>query len=253
VENEDLKRVLEQVRRGKLGVAAALERLRSRPLEALGHTTLDLERAARCGFPEVVYGPGKTTDQILEIIGRLHEAGQPVLVTRIEADVAQQVRAAHPDARVHVKARALTLGPRQADRPARRKQGRRGIVVVTAGTADESVGAEAVLTAELMGQRVTRINDVGVAGLHRLMEHRDTLVAARVIIAIAGMDGVLPTVIAGLTSCPVIGVPTSTGYGTGDQGIAALMTMLNSCAPGVTVVNVDNGFGAGYAAAMINR
>lgn len=243
---DELKRILHRVRRGKLGVDDAWRELTAGRLDDLGHTTLDLERARRRGFPEVVYGPGKTTEQIVEIAGRLHGAGQTVLVTRVAPDVATKVQEAHPAMQYNALARALVW------RTGRKRKGRPGVLVVTAGTADEGVGEEAALTAELMGQRVGWIRDVGVAGLHRLMEHKQALVEARVIIAVAGMDGVLPTVIAGLTDCPVIGVPTSAGYGTGEDGLTALLTMLNSCAPGVTVVNVDNGFGAGYAAASIN-
>jgi NCAIR mutase (PurE)-related protein len=247
VDREELKKMLGQVRAGKLSVSRAMERMRLLPFEELGFATLDHHRALRRGFPEVVYGPGKTPEQIVEIARRLGESGQTVLVTRVEPEVAAQVTQADPRLEHHAVARALVRRAR------RRRAGRPGVVVVTAGTSDLPVAEEAALTAELMGNRVTRIFDVGVAGVHRLMAHREALTRARVIIAVAGMEGALPSVVGGMTDCPVIGVPTSSGYGAGGAGYAALLAMLNSCASGLTVVNIDNGFGAGYAAAMINR
>jgi NCAIR mutase (PurE)-related protein len=247
MDREKLKKMLGQVRAGKLSVGRAMERMRLLPFEELGFATLDHHRAVRRGFPEVVYGPGKTPEQIVEIVRRLGESDQIVLVTRVEPEVAEQVRQAVPQLEHHTVARALVR------RAGRRRAGRPGIVVVTAGTSDLPVAEEAALTAELIGNRVKRVIDVGVAGVHRLMAHRETLTTARVIIAIAGMEGALPSVVGGMTDCPVIGVPTSSGYGAGGGGWAALLAMLNSCASGLTVVNIDNGFGAGYAAAMINR
>jgi NCAIR mutase (PurE)-related protein len=248
VERSELRKLLKQVRSGKLGVESALDELRTDPVKQLGFATIDLHRAVRRGFPEVVYGPGKTPDQIVDIIAALRAAGQRVLVTRVDPQVYEQLQdRLDKEARYHPTARALVVG-----RSARGK-GRTGVVVITGGTADQPVAEEAALTAELMGNRVQRIFDVGVAGIHRLLAHHETLVAARVIVAVAGMDGVLPTAVAGITDCPVIGVPTSVGYGLGARGEAALMTMLNSCAAGLTVVNIDNGFGAGYAAGVINR
>jgi len=247
MDREKLKKMLGQVRAGKLSVGRAMERMRLLPFEELGFATLDHHRAVRRGFPEVVYGPGKTPEQIVEIVRRLGESDQIVLVTRVEPEVAEQVTQAVPQLEHHTVARALVR------RAGRRRAGRPGIVVVTAGTSDLPVAEEAALTAELMGNRVKRVIDVGVAGVHRLMAHRETLTTARVIIAIAGMEGALPSVVGGMTDCPVIGVPTSSGYGAGGGGWAALLAMLNSCASGLTVVNIDNGFGAGYAAAMINR
>ncbi len=247
MDRKRLEQILRQVRSGKLGVAEAAKQMRTEPLKDLGFATLDLERSARRGFPEVIYGPGKTTEQIVTLVSELRRAKQTVLVTRVDPDVHEAVRRVEPKALYNATARALYVqGPG-------RKAGRAGVVVITAGTADEPVGEEAALTAELMGNRVRRIFDVGVAGIHRLTAHRETLVGARVIVAVAGMDGVLPTVVAGLTGCPVVAVPTSTGYGAGADGHAALLTMLNSCAAGLTVVNIDNGFGAGYAASLINR
>jgi NCAIR mutase (PurE)-related protein len=217
------------------------------PVDDLGFAKVDTHRALRRGFPEVVYGPGKTTQQIVEIVRSLRRAEQMVLVTRVGPEIWDAVRQAEPKAEYHEMARAVVV------RRGRRSAGRSGVLVITAGTADLPVGEEAALTAELMGQRVTRVQDVGVAGIHRLVSHRQTLADARVIVAVAGMEGALPSVIAGLTDCPIIGVPTSTGYGAGAGGYAALLAMLNSCAAGLTVVNIDNGFGAGFAAAMINR
>ena len=248
VERDELRKLLKQVRAGRLGVESALDELRTDPVKQLGFATLDLHRAVRRGFPEVIYGPGKTPDQIVEIVAAMRQESQRVLVTRVDPDVYDQLRGRlGKDARYDPIARALVVGR------SGRGKGRPGVVVITAGTADQGVAEEAALTAELMGNRVQRIFDVGVAGIHRLLAHRETLLTARVIVAVAGMDGVLPTAVTGITDCPVIGVPTSVGYGHGARGEAALMTMLNSCASGLTVVNIDNGFGAGYAAGMINR
>jgi len=247
MERDELRRVLRAVRAGRLGVDKAMERLRGATVERLGFASLDLERAVRRGFPEVVFGPGKTPEQILAIVERLSGAGQTTLVTRVERSTFDLVRAQIPDAVYHEDARAIVV------RRGRNGRGRAGILVITAGTADIPVAAEATLIAELMGNRVRVIYDVGVAGIHRLLEHRDDLLAARVIIAVAGMEGALPSVIAGLVDCPVIGVPTDVGYGYPAGGRAALLAMLNSCAAGLTVVNVNNGFGAGYSAALINR
>ncbi len=248
MDRDRLRRLLRQVRSGAIDEAGALEQLLGDHVETLEFATLDLHRAMRRGFPEVVYGPGKTPEQIVAIVDGLQAAGQTVLVTRVGAEAHARVVERHPAAEYHAAARAIVLRRR-----GRRSPGRPGIVVVAAGTSDVGVAEEAALTAELMGNRAERIYDVGVAGLHRLLAHRETLLGARVIVAVAGMEGALPSVIAGLTDCPVIGVPTSVGYGTGAGGRAALLAMLNSCAGGLTVVNVDNGFGAGFAAALVNR
>lgn len=247
MDRERLKKLLTEVRSGKVGVGAALERIRGLPMEDLGFAKVDLHRAVRRGFPEVVYGQGKSVEQIVKIVGALRKAGQTVLVTRVGPEVHEAVAEHEPRAEYHEVARALVV------RSGRRRPGRPGVVVIAAGTADLPAGEEAALTAELMGNRVQRIHDVGVAGIHRLAPHRETLLKAKVIVVVAGMEGALPSVIAGLTDCPVIGVPTSTGYGAGGEGVAALLGMLNSCAAGLTVVNIDNGFGAGYAAGLINR
>jgi len=247
VDRQALKKMLRQVRSGKIELEKAFDQLCMLPVDDLGFANVDTHRALRRGFPEVVYGPGKTTQQIVEIVRSLGRAGQTVLVTRVGPEICDAVRQAEPKAEYHEMARAVVV------RRGRRSVGRPGVLVITAGTADLPVGEEAALIAELMGQRVTRVQDVGVAGIHRLVSHRQTLADARVIVAIAGMEGALPSVIAGLTDCPIIGVPTSTGYGAGAGGYAALLAMLNSCAAGLTVVNIDNGFGAGFGAAMINR
>jgi NCAIR mutase (PurE)-related protein len=224
--------------------------LRSLPFEDLGFARVDHHRPLRQGFPEVIYGAGKTPEQIIAISARLARAGGPVLVTRTTRAVFDSLAATLPRARFHEAARAIVVPP--AGR-SRRSAGRAGIAVVCAGTADIPVAEEAVLTAEVMGNRVERIYDVGIAGLHRLLERLPAIQAARVLVVVAGMEGALPSVVAGLASAPVIAVPTSIGYGAGLGGLAALATMLNSCASGLTVVNIDNGFGAGYAASLINN
>jgi hypothetical protein len=246
LDHRHLRAILAQVRRGQVGVAEALERIRLAPTDELGFARLDLHRAVRRGFPEAVLGEGKSPDQVVAIVNRLHRARQTVLVTRVAPEIHEAVARIHPSAVYHSLARVLVL---RAGRPTK---ARPGIVVVTAGTSDIPVGEEAAITAEVLGNRVERIYDVGVAGLHRLLPHRRTLLRARVVVAVAGMEGALPSVVAGLTDCPVIGVPTSIGYGAGRRGEAALLAMLNSCAAGLTVVNVDNGYGAGVAASLIN-
>ncbi len=247
MDRDRLRKLLTRVRQGRLGVAEAIEELRFAPIAELGFARVDLHRELRRGIPESVYGPGKTPEQIVAIVERLHRAGQTVLVTRIGPDVHEAIARSFPRAEFRAEAGISVL------RAGRRRAGRPGVVVMSAGTADLPVAEEAAVTAEELGQRVIRIHDVGVAGLHRLAPHRQTMAKARVIVVVAGMEGALPSVIAGLTDCPVIGVPTSTGYGAGGAGQAALLAMLNSCASGLTVVNIDNGHGAGVAAALINR
>jgi hypothetical protein len=247
VDRDDLRKLLQNVRSGRLSVDAAGERLRQFPVAELGFASLDTHRALRRGFPETVYGPGKSIEQIEAIVARLHAAGQTALVTRVGPEVHAAVAVRHPRAEYHADARALVL------RSGPKRKGRLGVVVMTAGTTDIAVAEEAALTAELMGEEVRRIHDVGVAGLHRLLSHRATLTKANVVVAIAGMEGALPSVVAGLVDCPVVAVPTSVGYGAGAGGFAALLGMLNSCVPGVAVVNIDNGHGAGCLASLINR
>ena len=246
----ELRTLLDAVREGRLATDAAharlLAELRDRPYEDLGFARVDHHRAIRQGFPEVILGLGKTAEQVTTIALRLVERGNPLLATRIDAAVAARVQAAIPEAVYHETARALTV---KRDLP----RGRGCIVIAAAGTSDLPVAEEAAVTADLMANDVDRIYDVGVAGIHRLLSVRDRLGAARVIVAVAGMEGALPSVIAGMIDVPVIGVPTSVGYGTSFGGIAALLGMLNSCANGVSVVNIDNGFGAGCIASMINH
>lgn len=246
MERDELKKILGQVKAGKLDIDKAIHALRSATVADLGFATVDLQRALRRGFPEVIFGAGKTPEQIVEIARSLDRSNQTILVTRVAPEVATQVREQLPRGAYNETARTIVVHRGTARRR------REGILVVTGGTTDLPVAEEAVVTAEVMGNRVERSYDVGVAGLHRLLAQREKLLAARVIVAVAGMEGALPSVIAGLTDCPVIGVPTSSGYGWGGQGRAALLAMLNSCASGLTVVNVDNGFGAGYAASLIN-
>ncbi|MHC9063917.1 nickel pincer cofactor biosynthesis protein LarB [Nitrospira sp. CMX1] len=242
---EGLEQLLQQVHRGQLTVEQGLQRLRSLPYEDLGFASLDHHRSLRQGFPEVILCEGKTTEQVVAIARALIKKGGPFLATRAEPTVARAIRRLDRRARYYPDARLIAI------RPTRRKaQGH--ILVVTAGTADVPVAEEARITAEVMGSRVERLYDVGVAGIHRLLGKKDRLFDARVIVVAAGMDGVLPSVVGGLVHCPVIAVPTSRGYGASFGGVAALLTMLNSCASGVGVMNIDNGFGAACLAHRIN-
>jgi pyridinium-3,5-biscarboxylic acid mononucleotide synthase len=241
-----LKKILERVRAGRMKPDEALRRLRLLPYEDLGFAKVDNHRQLRRGFPEVIFGEGKSVPQIIAIMGRVASKRQPVLVTRVAPDVYKKVRRRYRRARYHEQARAITLAP-----PGHHKS-RPGILVLAAGTSDLPVAEEAAVTAEILGNDVVRVYDVGIAGLHRLLDHKDELLKARVIIVVAGMEGALPSIVASLVDVPVIGVPTSVGYGTGLKGVAALMGMLNTCAAGLLVVNIDNGFGAGYSASTIN-
>jgi len=243
-----VKALLEEVQAGSLPVDEALRALRELPFRSLGFAHPDTHRHLRTGFPEVVLGQGKTPEQIAAILTELARGGSTVMATRVDATAAAHVVAAVSGARYLSVPRAVVVGPLP---PAER--GRGTIVVVTAGTSDVPVAEEAALTAELAGNRVERIYDVGVAGLHRLLAHRDTIEAAEIVIVVAGMEGALPSVVGGLFARPVIAVPTSVGYGASLGGLAALMSMLTSCSAGVAVVNIDNGFGAGHIAAQLNR
>ena len=242
---------MDQVAAGTLDPAAARERLigvlRAQPYEDLGFARVDHHRSVRQGFPEVILGLGKTPQQIAAIAAEIVARGSTLLVTRASEAAYEAVRVRVPDATYHADAGLITL--RQQDIT----PGHGTIVVAAAGTSDLPVAEEAACTAELMGNEVTRLYDVGVAGLHRLLGERERLNAARVIIVVAGMEGALPSVVAGLVSAPVIAVPTSIGYGASFGGIAALLGMLNSCASGVSVVNIDNGFGAASIASLINH
>jgi len=242
-----IKDLLEQVKAGRTSIDQALQQLRLLPFEETGFAHIDHHRPLRCGLPEVIYCPGKTTDQIVEIFAKLARTGSNVLATRADESIAEAVIADFPPAQWHQLARAVTL--RQEESPL--STGR--IALVTAGTSDIPVAEEARVTAEILNQKVISIYDVGVAGLHRLLSHSQELQSANVIIVVAGMEGALPSVVGGLVAVPVIAVPTSVGYGASFSGITPLLAMLNSCAPGVSVVNIDNGFAAGCIAAMINR
>jgi len=242
-----LRELLEGVHCGRQSVDQAVSRLRSLPFEDLGFAKIDHHRAIRCGFPEVVYCEGKSTQQLVEIFDRRAEAGGNVLATRAAPQIADAIRAQHPQAEYHEVARAITL--RQQDRVTTYGT----VAVISAGTSDLPVAEEARVTLEIMDHQVRTFYDVGVAGIHRLLAHVPALQQASVAIVVAGMEGALASVVGGLVDCPVIAVPTSVGYGSSFQGLAALLAMLNSCASGVTVVNIDNGFGAGYAAGLINR
>ncbi len=247
VDSETMRLLLESVRAGQVSPDEALEQVTAVREEDLGFAVLDHERVMRRGFPEAVYCPGKTPAQVAAIVERLAQRGGPVLATRADLATFAAVQQRTPTASWHEDARAIVV------EGAEREPGAPGILVVSAGTADGPVAAEAALTATLMGQAVERIDDVGVAGLHRLLARLDRLRAARVVVVVAGMDGALPSVVAGLLAAPVIAVPTSTGYGAAFGGVSALLTMLSSCAGGIATVNIDNGYGAGLLAAMINR
>lgn len=245
-----IKKILERIEKGEINAEEGLMELRALPFAALDHATPDTHRSLRSGFPEVIYAKGKTTEQIIEIAGVLLQGGENLLITRLSEEQANTLLAAFQEKKPDFNKMAKTLTFIQ--KPIA-ETGRGEILVLTAGTADIPVAEEAVVTCAIMGNRVSRVYDVGVAGIHRLFTHREKILNASVIIVVAGMDGALPSVVAGLTSCPVIAVPTSAGYGASFQGLAALLTMLNSCAGGVLVVNIDNGFGAGYAASLINK
>ncbi|MEK7247038.1 MAG: nickel pincer cofactor biosynthesis protein LarB [Chloroflexota bacterium] len=241
-----LREMLESLRTGALSIDEALARLRDLPYEDIGYAALDHHRSLRTGYPEVVFGLGKTPEQIATIAERLAAQSDRLLVTRATVEAYRAVKERIPDAVYHADARAITLDrSREAKRP--------GVVVCCAGTSDVSVAEEAAVTAELMGSAADRMYDVGVAGIHRLLDKTERLRAAKVLVVVAGMEGALPSVVGGLVAAPVIAVPTSVGYGASFGGLTPLLAMLNSCAAGVAVVNIDNGFGAGYMAAVINR
>ncbi len=240
-----LEQLLRQIQQGRVTVPQALHRLRSMPFEDLGFASLDHHRSLRQGFPEVVLCEGKTIKQVIAITRSLIKKRDSFLATRAEPATARAIRRLDRRARYYADARVVAVTLRS-----QKQQGH--ILVVTAGTADIPVAEEARVTAEVMGSHVERLYDVGVAGLHRLLGKKDRLFKAKVVIVVAGMDGVLPSVVGGLVDCPVIAVPTSRGYGASFGGLAALLTMLNSCAAGVGVMNIDNGFGAGFLAHRIN-
>jgi NCAIR mutase (PurE)-related protein len=246
---EHVRDLLQQVADGSLDISKAIDALALEPaVESLGFATIDHNRALRQGFPEVIYGAGKTPEQIREIATRIIARGDSMLATRVSAEAAEMLRASLPNVELNALGRTAYVEGRE---PAPRGKGT--VSIVTAGTSDLPVAEEAAVTLTALGDCVARVTDVGVAGIHRVLAKRDELSAAAVVIVIAGMDGALPSVIGGLVKAPVIAVPTSVGYGASFQGIAPLLTMLNSCAAGVTVVNIDNGFGAAVAASRITH
>jgi NCAIR mutase (PurE)-related protein len=247
MDQDQLRALFEQVRSGDVDIDAAIGRMRHMPFEDLGFAKVDHHRALRHGMPEVIFAQGKTPGQVVAIAERLIANAHNVLITRADQACADIVTAQIPEAEYLPLSRAVRVW---RDRTL---HGKGRIAVVCAGTSDIPVAEEAQVTAELMGNDVDTIHDIGVAGIHRLMSNRDRLTQARVVVVCAGMEGALPSVVGGLVSCPVIAVPTSVGYGASFHGLAALLGMLNSCASNVTVVNIDNGFGAGYVASLINR
>ncbi len=243
---EKLKILLNQVQQDQISVDQAMLALRQLPFEDLGFSKIDYHRQLRQGFPEVIFCEGKTVDQVGAIAKRLVDVGQPLFATRATIEMYQAVQAFAPKATFNPAGRTISLpldNPTQAS----------GILVVSAGTSDIPVAEEAVETAKILGNQVEQLYDVGVAGIHRLLSNYEQLINANVLIVVAGMEGALPSVVGGLVDKPVIAVPTSVGYGASFGGLAALLAMLNSCASGISIVNIDNGFGAGYSAAMINR
>ena len=243
---ERLRTLLERLARGELSVPNALERIRVAPFENLGFACIDHHRHIRCGFPEVVLGLGKTSEQVVEISRAIVERGNDLLVTRVSEDQAGQLAEALPRATHHRDARCVTLRVSELEPVG-------CVAVVCAGTADIPVAQEAAVTAGMLGARIERFFDVGVAGLHRVLVHMEALSNANAIVVAAGMEGALASVVGGLVDVPIVAVPTSIGYGASMGGLSALLTMLNSCAAGVSVVNIDNGFSAGYQVALINR
>ena len=247
--------ILADVEQGKVTPRDAAARLSKLPYEDLGHTRVDHHRSLRTGLPEVIYGAGKTAEQTVAIFSSLKEDGVDVLATRVSAETGAAVVAAHPQAVYNPVARTVSYrqNPHQPQDGGRGEQGAGHVAVVCAGTSDLPVAEEAAVTAETFGARVSKFYDVGVAGLHRLLSVREDLLQAHVVIVCAGMEGALPSVVGGLVGVPVIAVPTSVGYGASFGGLAALLGMLNSCSPNVSVVNIDNGFGAAYSAVLIAR
>jgi pyridinium-3,5-biscarboxylic acid mononucleotide synthase len=246
VDSKLLRDLLEQFKGGTLDVESVIERLKALPFEDLGFAKIDSHRCLRTGFPEVIYCQGKTIDQIQTIVVRISQHHHNILATRASFEVFEGIRKVIPDCRYHDLARMVVVKPLPLEQVG-------NIAVVSAGTSDLPVAEEAAITAEVLGGQVKRIYDVGVAGIHRLLHACSDLFEANVAVVVAGMEGALASVVGGLVACPVIGVPTSIGYGASFGGLAALLSMLNSCASGVSVVNIDNGFSAGYQAAIINR
>jgi NCAIR mutase (PurE)-related protein len=247
VNRDRIKKLLEQVQAGRVNVDEAIDKMTSLPYEDLSFARVDHHRDLRLGFPEVILGQGKTTEQIIQIAERILTNSSNLLISRTTEEVFAAFRDVAQDAEFHVEARMISVVRDRTER------GDGTIAIISAGTSDVPVAEEAAVTATAMGNRVSRIYDVGVAGIHRLFGARPEFESARVIVVVAGMEGALPSVVGGIVSVPVIAVPTSIGYGASFDGLAALLGMLNSCASNVTVVNIDNGFGAGFVASLINR
>ena len=243
----EIKRVLEDYRTGDLSVEDALDRFRNLPFEDLKFANVDHHRSVRQGYPEVIFGAGKTDDELIGIVSSMLKREHNILITRTTRAAFERVQGIAPSAEFHARSGAVTVVKD------RELKGRGTVMVVSAGTSDLPVAEEAVVTLDVMGNTVDALYDVGVAGLHRLLDRRERLLSARVVIVVAGMEGALPSVVGGLVGAPVIAVPTSVGYGASFGGVAALLGMLNSCASNVTVVNIDNGYGAGVVASLINR
>jgi NCAIR mutase (PurE)-related protein len=245
MDEDELRRLLGQVRSKKVPVSAALQRLKDLPFAELGYATLDTHRHLRVGFPEVIFGERKTMEQLVGLIEALQRRKQPVLVTRLSPEKGEALSRQYPRGRHHPEARIFEI------RTGRTRAGK--VAVVTAGTSDAPVAEEAAVTAEALGATVARIYDVGVAGIHRLLRRRLEIQSAQVAVVVAGMEGALASAVGGLVGIPVVAVPTSVGYGANFKGLSALLAMLNSCAPNVAVTNIDNGFGAGFYAALVSR
>jgi NCAIR mutase (PurE)-related protein len=243
-----LKRLLEKVQSGKIKVERALRELKTLPFEDIGCATIDHHRSLRQGAPETIFGEGKTAAQVLSIMKKMQEKGNNILVTRLSREKVAPIKRAFSKAQYYPQSRALTL----VNHPVK-IVGKGTILVVCAGTSDIPVAEEAIVTVKMMGNRVEHLYDVGVAGIHRLMSQKEKLMSAHVLIVVAGMEGALPSVVGGLVDRPVIAVPTSVGYGSNLGGFTALLAMLNSCASGISVVNIDNGYGAAHVASLINR
>lgn len=246
MEKEKLTRILNDFKKNKLDVKQILEKLKHMPFEDLGFAKIDHHRALRNGFPEVVYCQGKTIEQIIKIFQSLEKNNDNILLTRVDEKIFKKLKKLNKKINYNKMAKTIVLETKKTKRKG-------DILVICAGTADIPVAEEAAITAEIMGNKVDRIYDVGVAGLHRLLANKNKIFATNAIVAVAGMEGALPSVIGGLASCPVIAVPTSIGYGMSLGGLAPLLTMINSCTPNVSVVNIDNGFSAGYIASLINQ
>ncbi len=244
---DQIRDLLEKVRSGKIRVEEALEKLKVLPYQDLGFAKIDTHRELRRNYPEIIFCPGKTPEQIAHIAEQMWENKSTVMAVRANREVYQAIKNSLSEARYYEKAKIAVLGERKE------KVSSHTILVVSAGTADMPVAEEAAVTAEIMNNKVDRLYDVGVAGIHRLFDNKGKIFSANVLVVVAGMEGALPSVVGGLVSKPVIAVPTSVGYGASFKGVSALLAMLNSCAPGIAVVNIDNGFGAGYMASLINH